>query len=98
MNHFYKNIINDFIKNYNCDFDLHDSDYINRSIQLSGDYINWKNSIPTEIIFGLNGNIIFNNDSIFIEKSEISFKYIDLNLMNNTIFLDYFFSNTILII
>jgi len=91
MNHFYKNIINDFIKNYNFDFDLHDSDYINRSIQLSGDYINWKNSIPTDIIFGLNGNIIFNNDSIFIEKSEISFKYIDLNLMNNTIFLDYFF-------
>ena len=91
MNHFYKNIINDFIKNYNCDFDLHDSDYINSSVELSGDYINWKNSIPTDIIFGLNGNIIFNNDSIFIEKFEISFKYIDLNLMNNTIFLDYFF-------
>ena len=90
MNHFYKIIINDFLKQNNFELELHNSDFINNSIELSSDYITWKDSIPNDIIFGIKGKIIFNNKSIFIEKIDFSFNYIDLNLMNNTLFLDHF--------
>ena len=91
MNHFYKNIINDFLKQNNFKLELHNSDFINNSIELSSDYITWKDSIPTDIIFGIKGKIIFNYKSIFIEKLDFSFNYIDLDLMYNSLFLDQFF-------
>ena len=53
MNHFYKNIIIDFLKQNNFELELHNSDFINNSIELSSDYITWKDSIPTDIILGI---------------------------------------------
>ena len=55
---------------------------INR-YKLIGKYWRWDKSLPENIIFGINGSILFTNDSIYVNELENRYKYSDFNPHGN---------------
>jgi hypothetical protein len=55
----------------------------NSTNKLIGKYWKWDKSLPENIIFGINGSILFTNDSIYVNELTNRYKFSDFNSYGN---------------
>ena len=63
---------------------IDEPNYIKKNTnKLIGKYYKWDKSLPENIIFGINGSILFTNDSIYVNELTNRYKFSDFNSYGN---------------